>query len=371
MTTFANETITSTLREDGMLVVEISEATLPEPRADEVVIAMEAAPMNPSDLGLLLGPANLAEARFEDGRIVAPVSAAALASLGKRVGTAMPVGNEGAGTVVAAGADAAAQALVGKRVAALPGGAFARYCLAPASACIVLPDDVSAEEGAAAFVNPLTALGFVETMRRDGGKAIVHTAAASSLGQMLLRICREDAIDLVNVVRSPAQVELLRAQGAAHVLDSKDPAYETKLVEALAETRATVAFDPIGGGNQLGRILAAMEQVIARDMEYTRYGSNVMKSGYVYGLLDTGPIVIDRFFGFGWRIGGWLLFPFLQSAGEDVRARLQARIVAGLKTTFANTYSDRVSLRGMLSREAVMTYNARRTGEKFLVLPQA
>lgn len=371
MTSIANEFITSTLREDGTLVVQVAEDTLREPRADEVVIAMEAAPINPSDLGLLFGPAKLAEARFEDGRVEAPVSAAALASLRKRVGEAMPVGNEGAGTVIAAGESAAAQALMGKRVAALPGGAFARYCLAPASACIVLPDDVSAEEGAAAFVNPLTALGFVETMRRDSGKAIVHTAAASSLGQMLLRICREDGIDLVNVVRSPEQVELLRGQGAAHVLNSKDDGYEAHLVEALAATGATVAFDPIGGGNQMGRILAAMEQVASREGEFSRYGSNVMKVGYVYGLLDTGPIVIDRFFGFGWRIGGWLLFPFLQSAGSEVRARLQDRIVAGLKTTFASRYSDRVSLRGMLSREAVMAYNARRTGEKFLVTPQA
>lgn len=371
MTSIANESITSTLREDGTLVVEVVESTLPEPRADEVIVAMEAAPINPSDLGLLFGPANLAEARFEDGRIVAPVSAAGLASLGKRVGKAMPVGNEGAGTVIAAGEGAAAQALMGKRVAALPGGAFARYCVVPASACIALPDDVSAEEGAATFVNPLTALSFVETMRRDGGKAIVHTAAASSLGQMLLRICRQDGIDLVNIVRSPEQVELLRGQGAGHVLNSKDAAYEAHLIEALAATGATVAFDPIGGGNQLGRILAAMERVAARDAEFSRYGTNVMKYGYVYGLLDTGPIVIDRFFGFGWRIGGWLLFPFLQSAGPDLRARLQARIVAGLKTTFASRYSDRVSLRGMLSREAVMAYNARRTGEKFLVLPQA
>lgn len=370
MNHLTNETITSTVHEDGRLVIELTEQPVPAPRADQVVIEMEAAPINPSDLGLLFGPADMANAEYVDGRITARLSQAAVGSMAKRLGQAMPVGNEGAGRVVAAGEGAAAQELVGKRVAALPGAAFARYCLADANACLPLPDDVSAEEGAAAFVNPLTALGFVETMRRDGGTAIVHTAAASNLGQMLQRICLEDGIDLVNVVRSAEQVALLRDQGARHALNMKDEDYESRLVDAIAETGATVAFDPIGGGNHLGRILNAMETVAAGKEGYTRYGSNTMKHGHVYGLLDTGPMVVDRFFGFSWRISGWLLFPFLNSAGPDVRARMQARVAAGLKTTFASHYSSRVSLREMLSRDAVMAYNARRTGEKFLVLPQ-
>lgn len=371
MTQPANEMITSTAHADGRLVVELVEAPMPEPGENQVLVEIEAAPINPSDLGLLFGPADLAQAEYSNRRIVAPLSPGAVASMEKRLGKAMPVGNEGAGRVVEAGESAAAQALLGKRVACLPGGAFARYRIAEVTACMPLPDDVSAEEGAAAFVNPLTALGFVETMKRDGSKALVHTAAASNLGQMLLRICLEDGIDIVNVVRSDEQVALLREIGARHVLNMQDEDYEANLVAAIAETEAYVAFDPIGGGKQLGRILNAMEQVASREESFSRYGSDTMKRGYIYGLLDTGPIVIDRFFGFSWQVGGWLLFPFLSSAGPDVRKRMQARIRAGLKTTFASRYSQRVSLDEMLTREAVLAYNARRTGEKFLVTPQA
>ncbi|AKM11509.1 NADH oxidase [Croceicoccus naphthovorans] len=362
--------ITSTAHADGRLVVELVKSTMRDPGPNEVVIEIEAAPINPSDLGLLFGAADVANAEYSDRKIVASISQGVVASMGKRLGQAMPVGNEGAGRVVAAGDSEAAQALLGKRVACLAFGTYARYCIAPVGACMPLSDDINAEEGAAAFVNPLTALGFVETMKRDGAKAIIHTAAASNLGQMLLRICQEDGIDIVNIVRSDEQVALLRGLGAKHALNMKDDDYEAQLVAAIAETEAYVAFDPISGGNQLGRILNAMETVASRDEGFTPYGSNTMKRGYIYGLLDTGPVVIDRFFGFSWQVGGWLLFPFLQSAEPGMRERLQARIMAGLKTTFASHYSQRVTLREMLSRDAVMAYNARRTGEKFLVTPQ-
>lgn len=371
MTDRSNEMITSTAHADGRLVVELVEAPMPQPGRKEVLVEMEAAPINPSDLGLMLGSADLANAEFSDRRIIASMSPAMTASLAKRHGEAMPVGNEGAGRVVAAGSDPAAQALLGKSVACLPGGAFARYRLADAATCLPLGDDITAEQGAAAFVNPLTALGFVETMNREGGTALVHTAAASNLGQMLLRICLEDGIGLVNVVRSAEQFDLLRGIGATHVLDKSEPGYEDALVEAIAATGADTAFDPIGGGNQMGRILNAMEKVASRNEEFSRYGSSKMKRGHVYGLLDTGPIVIDRFFGFAWRVSGWLLFPFLQSAGAEVRERMYGRVMKGLTTTFASHYSDRVSLAGMLTKDAVMAYNARATGRKFLVKPQA
>lgn len=370
MTDLINEMITSTAHADGRLVVELVEAPMPEPKAGEVLIEIEATPINPSDMGLMFGAANLSEAEYGERRIVAPLSPGMVAAMGKRLGRAMPVGGEGAGRVIAAGDSAEAQALLGKRVACMPEGTYARYSVAEHSACIALPDDVTAIEGAAAFANPLTALGFVETMKRDGCSALIHTAAASNLGQMLLRICLEDGIDIINIVRSEEQVRLLRDIGAKHVLDMTAPDYKDRLVEAITLTGAYVAFDPIGGGNHMGRILSAMEKVASRDEGFSRYGSETMKRGYIYGLLDGGPIVIDRFFGFNWSVSGWLLFPFLQTVGTDVRQRMQSRIAANLKTTFASHYSQHVSLREMLSRDAVMAYGARRTGEKFLVLPQ-
>jgi NADPH:quinone reductase-like Zn-dependent oxidoreductase len=286
-----------------------------------------------------------------------------------RLGQAMIVGNEGAGTVIAAGDAPEAQALLGKRIACVAGGMYATHRLVDARACLTLPDHVTAEQGAAAFVNPLTALGFVETMRKDGHKALVHTAAASNLGQMLVRICREDGIPLVNVVRSPAQVALLEGLGAEHVVDTSAGTFKDDLVAALEATGATVAFDAIGGGKLAGQILAAMEQVASREASFSRYGSNTWKQVYSYGMLDTGPTIINRTFGFAWGISGWLLTPFLAKIGPEAAEKLRQRVREGLTTTFASHYKARIGLDEMLTREAARAYNAKRTGEKYLVLP--
>lgn len=357
----------STVTADGKLTVHLAEQTLPDPTGHEVLIRVEAAPINPSDLGLLFGPADLENADYSDGRITAPLPDGAQRALAARVDQAMPVGNEGAGTVIAAGVDA--QALIGKRVACVGGGMYAQYRLVDARACLPLPDGVTAEQGAAAFVNPLTALGFVETMRRDGHKALVHTAAASNLGQMLVKICAEDGIPLVNLVRSPAQVALLKDIGAEHVVDTSAGSFKTDLLAALAATGATVAFDAIGGGKLAGQILAAMERVASRGTEYSRYGSSTWKQVYTYGMLDTGPTVIERTFGFAWGLSGWLLTPFLASLAPAEAAALRQRVGAGLTTTFASTYKAHVSLEQMLTRDAALAYNAKRTGEKYLVVP--
>jgi NADPH:quinone reductase-like Zn-dependent oxidoreductase len=234
---------------------------------------------------------------------------------------------------------------------------------------MALPDGVTAEQGASAFVNPLTALGFVETMRREGHSAIVHTAAASNLGQMLVRIAQEDGIPLVNIVRSEAQVALLKSLGAIHVLDSSSETFAADLLAALEATGATIAFDAIGGGTLVSQILTAMEQVASKGAAYSRYGSTQRKQAYIYGALDLSPTILTRSYGFTWNVGGWLLFPFLASAGEDVVARLRHRVLASLTTTFASPYKARLSLRDALNREAVLTYNARRTGEKYLIVP--
>ncbi|AJR24514.1 MULTISPECIES: zinc-binding dehydrogenase [Sphingobium] len=359
----------STLDDDGRLIVELAEETLPAPTGDQVLVRVEAAPINPSDLGLLFASADVANADYAEGRIVARMPDPARRALAGRVGQSMAIGNEGAGTVIAAGEAPEAQALLGKRVAMIGGGMYAEHRLLAASGCMVLPDDVTAEEGASAFVNPLTALGFVETMKREGHKAIVHTAAASNLGQMLVRICQEDGIPLVNIVRNEAQVAILRDLGAEYVLDSSRDDFLVQLQDAVAATGASIAFDAIGGGHLVSQILHAMEQAASKDAPYSRYGSNVLKQAYVYGALDLSPTILTRSFGFGWNVGGWLLFPFLQRTDAETAERLRQRVRDGLTTTFASHYKARISLKEALTRDAVLTYNARRTGEKYLIVP--
>jgi threonine dehydrogenase-like Zn-dependent dehydrogenase len=280
----------------------------------------------------------------------------------------MPVGNEGAGVVVAAGAGA--EALMGKKVALVVGGMYAQYRLARASDCLVLNDDASPQDGASAFVNPLTALGMVETMRNEGHTALVHTAAASNLGQMLNRVCLADNIPLVNIVRSPEQANLLKAQGANHVLDSSAPDFREHLVAAIAETGATLGFDAIGGGTLASQILSAMEVAAnRRGGEYSRYGSSVFKQVYIYGVLDESPTIVNRNFGLTWGMGGWLLGVFLAKAGPDVGKRLRDRVVAELKTTFASHYTAEISLADALDPVVLQAYARRATGEKYLIAP--
>ncbi|NML93094.1 zinc-binding dehydrogenase [Novosphingobium olei] len=359
----------STLEENGTLTVEIVEQTLPEPTGHEVLIRVEAAPINPSDLGLLFGPADVENATYTPRKIVAKMPEGGTRAMKARWGMAMPVGNEGAGTVIAAGDAPEAQALLGKVVTCIPGGMYAQYRIADARGCMVLNDGTSAEDGASAFVNPLTALSFVECMKREGHTGLVHTAAASNLGQMLVRICQEDNVPLVNIVRSPAQVAILKEIGAEHVVDSSAPTFHDDLASALSATGATMAFDATGGGKLVTQILSAMEKVANANSEYSRYGSNSPKQAYIYGLLDLSPTVLQLNFGFSFGINGFLLMPFLQKIGEHNVERLRQRVRDGLTTTFASKYKAKVSLDEVLTREAVLDYNARRTGEKYLILP--
>jgi NADPH2:quinone reductase len=282
----------------------------------------------------------------------------------------MPVGNEGAGTVVQAGASPGAQALLGRVVAVIGGAMYSEYRCVKAADCLVLPQGATAVEGASCFVNPLTALGMVETMRLEGHKALVHTAAASNLGQMLNRICLKDGVGLVNVVRSPAQAALLKSQGAVHVCDSSAPDFREALTEALVATGATIAFDAIGGGRLAGQILGCMETAINRSAaEYSRYGSSTHKQVYLYGSLDRSATVVERNFGMAWSMGGWLLFPFLKRVGPEAAQRLRERVAVELKTTFASKYTREVSLAEALTLEAIAAYGKRATGEKYLILP--
>jgi NADPH:quinone reductase-like Zn-dependent oxidoreductase len=364
----------SLLKKSGELELSLVNIPTPEPGPDEIVVRVEAAPINPSDLGLLIGPADMSTAKVSGTKelpvVTAKVPEAVLKGMAARLDQSMPVGNEGAGVVVGTGSSDAAKALMGKTVAMIGGAMYAQYRVLRAKDVLELPVGTTAAEGASCFVNPLTALGMTETMRREGHKALVHTAAASNLGQMLNRICIKDGIGLVNIVRSKEQADILHNIGAKHVVDSTSPSFMDDLTNALVETGATIAFDAIGGGRLAGQILTCMEIAANKTAkEYSRYGSTVHKQVYVYGSLDPRPIELNRAFGMAWGVGGWLLFPFLQKIGAADGAKLRQRVVAELKTTFASHYTQVVSLQEALQLDNIAVYNKRATGEKFLIDP--
>jgi NADPH2:quinone reductase len=365
------------LSDEGGGVLELSLVVVPtpKPQADEVVVRVEASPLNPSDLGLLLAGADLSTAK-RSGTADSPIVTAnippeIMRSLAARVGQSLPVGNEGAGVVVAAGSSPSAQALLGKTVSIIGGAMYSQFRCLNVAQCLQLPEGTTSAEGASWFVNPLTALGMVETMRREGHTALVHTAAASNLGQMLQKLCLKDGVALVNIVRKPEQAALLRSIGASYVCDSSAPTFMEDLIEALVATSATIAFDAIGGGKLVGQILTAMEVAASRKAgAYSRYGSTTHKQVYIYGGLDRAPTILNRSFGMAWGIGGWLLTPFMQKAGADTVQQLRQRVASELKTTFASSFGRRVSLREALQPEVIAEYGKQATGAKYLITPQ-
>ena len=357
----------SLISADGRLAISLDPVTIGEPGPDEVIVRVEATPLNPSDLGLLFGPADLATARTDGTRLTAMVPAARMAAMAGRLDTPMPVGNEGAGTVVRAGANV--RPLLGRLVGMFGGAIYAQYRRIPARDCVPLPKGATAADGASIFVNPLTALAMAETMRREGHTALVHTAAASNLGQMLVKICLADGIDLVNIVRSPAQAAILRGIGAVHVVDSAAATFREDLTAALQATGATLAFDAIGGGRLANDILRAMEAAAARGAPYSRYGSTTFKQVYIYGGLDTGPTELDRSFGMAWGVGGFLIMPFLAKIGPAAAQALRDRIARELTTTFASRYTATISLADLLDPALAREIARKATGSKFLVDP--
>src|SRR4051794_11547153 len=364
----------SLIKKSGELEISLADVTTPEPGPDEVVVRVEASPINPSDLGLLIGAADMTTAKASGTAnspvVTAKVPEGGMRAMAARLDQSMPVGNEGAGVVIKTGSSEAAKALMGKTVAMIGGAMYAQYRCLKVKECLPLPDGTTPAEGASCFVNPLTALGMTETMRREGHKALVHTAAASNLGQMLNKICLKDGIPLVNIVRSKQQADILHRIGAKHVVDSTAPTFMDDLTEALVQTGATLAFDAIGGGKLAGQILTAMETAVNKTAKvYSRYGSSVHKQVYIYGGLDLGPTILNRAFGMAWGIGGWLLFPFLQKIGPADGAKLRQRVVDELKTTFASHYTQVVSLPEVLQPTHIAVYAKRATGEKYLINP--
>ena len=360
---------------EGALTLSLVNVDFPDPKEDEVLVRVEASPINPSDLGLLFGPADMSSAEYREDnglpQVKAVVPEPMLRHIGARAGHALPAGNEGAGTVIQAGASAEAQQLMGKTVAILGGAMYSQYRVMKVSQCLLMNEGVTAKEGASCFVNPLTALGMVETMRLEGHSALLHTAAASNLGQMLVKICLADGVPLVNVVRRDEHVALLKGLGAQHALNSSDPEFMKHLVSALTETDATLGFDATGGGTLAGQILTAMEVAQNAKMgEFSRYGSTTYKQVYIYGGLDRSATTLNRSFGMAWGLGGWLLTPFLQKIGHDGAQALRQRVADEITTTFASQYTQEISLAGMLSQDNLETYAKQATGEKYLVVPQ-
>ena len=361
---------------EGTVEMFLATVPVPEPGPGQVLVRVEAASINPSDLGLLFAGADITAAHSTgsdpDRPVVsAPLPAAAVRAVAARVGTPMPVGNEGAGTVVAAGSSPTAAGLIGRTVAVAGGAMYSQYRCVDAGLCLELPEGVSAAEGASSFVNPMTALGMVETMRLEGHAALVHTAAASNLGQMLNRLCQEDGVPLVNIVRRPEQADLLRSGGARYVCDSSSADFMAQLTDAIDETGATLAFDAVGGGRLASQILSCMEVAVSRrpGSSYSRYGSGTHKQVYIYGALDRAPTELTRNFGFAWSVGGWLLTPFLEKLGGEGMARLRQRVAEGIRTTFASSYTAEVSLADALRLEAVADYGRQATASKYLIRP--
>jgi NADPH:quinone reductase len=369
-----NTTMLTEVKADGTMELYLAALPMPTPKDHEVLVKVQATPINPSDLGLMVGAADTSSARATDRNglpgLAMDVPEAGMRFMASRVGQAMPIGNEGCGVVVAAGASEAAQALMGKTVALIGGEIYAEYRCLAAMACMPLPDGTAPEDGASCFVNPLTSLGFTETMKMEGYKGIVHAAAASNLGQMLVKICKSDGIPLVNIVRSAEQVALLKGIGAEIVLNSNDADFAEQLTEAIYQTEAFLGFDPIGGGKLAGQILGCMEAAAVKRMTaYSRYGSDQMKQLYIYGALDVGPTILNRNFGLTWGLSGWLLTPFMAKAGGEIVGQMRARVAAELTTTFKSHYSHRISLAEAVDPATMQAYNAKRTGEKYLIQP--
>jgi len=372
--TDTNLQLRSLIKKSGELELSLARLSVDEPAADEVVVRIEAAPLNPSDLGLLVGVADLNTAKSfgkgENATVSMQVPEKLLRTVAGRMDQSMPVGNEGAGVVVRTGGSKEAQALMGKTVAVLGGAMYSQHRTLKVQQCMPLPSGTSPAEGASCFVNPLTSLGMTETMRREGHTALVHTAAASNLGQMLNKICIKDGIALVNIVRKAEQEELLRNLGATYVCNSGASSFMDDLTKALTATGATIAFDAIGGGKLAGQILACMEAAAAAKMtEYSRYGSATFKQVYIYGNLDRNPTELTRSFGFSWSVSGWLLTPFLQKIGAGAAQKLRERVVAELKTTFASHYTKTISLAEALQLDTLRAYAKFGTGEKYLLNP--
>ena len=368
-----NRQIVSTATAKGELVLSIIENDMPTPNDDEVVVEMEAAPINPSDMFPLLGFADYSKGKLvtegNEQKMIAPVPEQFVDAMRARLDQTLPVGNEGAGRVIAAGANA--KHLEGKLVSLVTGQCYQQFVKAPAFMCLPHKDDTTANEAASSYVNPLTALGFIETLKAEGHKAMVHTAAASNLGQMVLKLCQQEGIDIICVIRSDEQAKILKDLGAKYIVDSTADDFKAQLVDAMADTEATLGFDAIGAGDMADTLLSSMERALSRNASgLNTYGSDQHKQVYIYGRLAQGAVTLGQSYGMHWGLGGWLLTPFLQKAGLEKLAEMQTRVAEEIKTTFASHITDELTLSQAIDPENIARYMPKKTGEKYLIKPQ-
>ena len=373
MSVDGSKQIRSEVTKEGKLLISIQSTEVPEPKEDEVLIRIEASPINPSDLGLLIGPADVSSLSVsgegENAVVSMDIPEGLLRMLEARIDQSLPVGNEGGGIVVAAGKQVS-EDLIGKTVGVAGGSMYSQYRCVKASACFVMLEGTSPAESASCFVNPLTALGMVETMRMENHSGLVHTAAASNLGQMLIKICLNEDVPLVNIVRREEHVDMLNSLGAKFVCNSSSASFMEDLIKALIETGATIGFDATGGGKLSGQILTAMEVAANQTAtEFNRYGSDKFKQVYIYGGLDRSPTTLNRSFGFSWSLGGWLLTPFIVRVGPERFEELKQKVVDEIKTTFASHYTKEISLAEVLMPENINVYSKQATNEKYLINP--
>lgn len=364
----------TSVTEDHELVLSVEPLTVPEPGPDEVVVAIQAAPINPSDLGLLVGPADLSTARRGEvgghPALIADVHPTLRRLAAARAGKKLPVGNEGAGLVVAAGASVGAQALLGRTVTAVGGAMYRTHRVLHSRAVLPLPEGAAAAEGASLFVNPMTVQAFLATMQQEGHTAIVHTAAASNLGQMLAKLCRKENVPLVAIVRRESQRAILAELGVPHIVDSSTETFFEDLVRAIAAAEATLCFDAIGGGDMANTVLIAMEAALrSRGAESSIYGTPVHKQVYQYGRLDFGPTRLTGSYGMYWGVGGWLLTPRLKELGSKRTMQMRQYAIEERNGIFASQYARTVGLDDLLDPETAQAINRKSTGGKVLIDP--
>ena len=364
----------STVTADHELILSVEPLDVPEPGENEVVVQMEAVPINPSDLGVLVGPAELSTARRGevDGHpaLIADVHPGWRRLVAARVGKKLPVGNEGAGTVIAAGDGEAAQALLGRTVTAVGGSMYRTHRVLDVRRVMPLPEGAAAAEGASLFVNPMTVQAFLTTMRDEGHEALIHTAAASNLGQMLAKLCGKEGVPLVAIVRREAQRKLLLDLGVPHVVDSSTETFFDDLVAAIAATNATLCFDAVGGGHLANTVLTAMEMAQrARGVRADLYGTPVHKQLYQYGRLDVSATKLTGGYGMYWGVGGWLLTPRLHALGRQRTRAMQQFAIDERNGIFASDYARTVGLLDLLDPDTMRSIDRKGTGGKALVDP--
>ncbi|MFT7126596.1 MAG: NADPH2:quinone reductase [Pseudoalteromonas tetraodonis] len=361
----------STVKASGTVELSLTEAPLKDCAENEIIVRVEATPINPSDLAVMFSVSDPSKLTVDNGVLSAPIAQAMQRAAASRVDVPIPCGNEGAGTVVAAGSSAAAQSMLGKTVAVMAGGMYSTFRKIKTSECIPFPEGVTAREAASSFVNPLTAQGFIGTMRLEGHSAIIHTAAASNLGQMLCKLCQADGVPLINIVRKPEQEKILKDLGATHVINSSSPRFMKDLIAACTELNATLAFDATGGGQLANQLLMGMEAAAAANMtEFSAYGSTTHKQVYLYGGLDRSATTLNRGYGMAWGVGGWLMPNHLQRVGPEAQGKMFARVAQEIRGIFVSSYNQEISLREMLSLDAASKYTQQATGLKYLVNPQ-